>query len=189
MAEPVRETPLAGLAPDAIVSNASVSISPSPPITRFVLRATDGLAVDLAHSAGFEHAPAMLRFQTVGNTSMARLGPDEYLISGADADCITKLRQRANTQFAAITDISHRMAAIHISGTCATSVINGACPLDLHVKVSPIGLCTRSVMGKAEIILQRLDERSFLMLTNRSLTEYLWLLLAELAREHSQTDS
>jgi sarcosine oxidase subunit gamma len=40
-------------------------------------------------------------------------------------------------------------------------------------------MCTRTIFGKAEIILWRIDEHHFWIETGRSFATYVWSLLAE----------
>ena len=56
---------------------------------------------------------------------------------------------------ASIVDVSHRSIAIEIRGARATDTLNAFCALDLDPHAFPIGMCTRTVFGKSEIVLWR----------------------------------
>ena len=49
-------------------------------------------------------------------------------------------------------------------------ILNGACPLDLDMSAFPIGMCTRTVLAKADIVLWRIAEDAFHVEVWRSFT-------------------
>ena len=83
----------------------------------------------------------------------------------------------------ALVDISHRQFALEISGPHASAILNGACPLDLDPSEFPIGMCTRTVFAKADIVLWRTRADAFHVEVWRSFAGYVSGLLAEIARE------
>ncbi|MFX8747406.1 sarcosine oxidase subunit gamma family protein, partial [Acinetobacter baumannii] len=56
-----------------------------------------------------------------------------------------------------LVDVSHRNTAIQIAGPAAADVLNAGCPLDLRLDAFPVGMCTRTLFAKAEIVLWRTD--------------------------------
>ncbi len=48
-----------------------------------------------------------------------------------------------------------------VSGSRAARVVNAFCALDLHPSAFPVGMCTRTMLGKAEIILWRTEADTF----------------------------
>jgi sarcosine oxidase, subunit gamma len=89
---------------------------------------------------------------------IARLGPDEWLIGSDEAEAdhlpaaiAADLGERAH----AIVDVSHRNVGIDVSGPLAAAVLNAGCPLDLGEAAFPAGSATRTLFGKAEIVLIR----------------------------------
>ncbi|BCM87536.1 sarcosine oxidase subunit gamma [Methylobacterium indicum] len=89
---------------------------------------------------------------------VARLGPDEWLIGmpEGEADLLMEavaadLQGRAHS----LVDISHRNVGIEVSGALAAEVLNAGCPLDLGDAAFPAGRATRTLLGKAEIVLIR----------------------------------
>jgi heterotetrameric sarcosine oxidase gamma subunit len=100
------------------------------------------------------------------------LGPDEYLVFGdepprIDAD--------------SIVDVSHRTIGMTVTGPCAAWCLNAFCALDLDAM--PVDGCTRTLFGKAEIILWRRGAHEFHIETARSHAPYIWALLQESRRE------
>jgi sarcosine oxidase subunit alpha len=100
------------------------------------------------------------------------LGPDEYLVFGAEPPRIP-----SNS----IVDVSHRTTIFKIEGSRAAWCLNAFCPLDLDT--APNDFCARGVFGKAEIILWRIDSQHFHIETARSFAPYVWALLLEARRE------
>src|SRR6516225_9999259 len=105
-----------------------------------------------------------------GGWSLLRLGPDEFLLLTSD-ECS---RAPAST-----VDVSHRDTALTVSGPRAAWVINAFCALDLHQSAFPVGMCTRTLLGKAEIMLWRTDVDLFRIEVARSFAPYVWACLEE----------
>ncbi|SON53616.1 sarcosine oxidase, gamma subunit family [Hartmannibacter diazotrophicus] len=114
------------------------------------------------------------------------LGPDEWMLTTTEDDAAS-LRQALDSALAglphSLTDVSHRSLSIAVTGPQAAFVINEACPLDLSLAAFPVGMCTRTVFGKAEIILTRTDETRFEIDVWRSFADYVWRYLEEARRE------
>jgi sarcosine oxidase subunit gamma len=122
--------------------------------------------------------------------TIARLGPDEWLLLGAVAASGT-MEQRLNEALAgrthSLVDISHRQVAIEVSGLRAREVLNGGCPLDLADEAFPVGSATRTLFGKAEIILIRSGAAAtYRVECWRSFAPYVFGLLTEMASEFAQ---
>ena len=153
------------LAADSGAGNAAVSITPLAPAARFSLRLRSEAAAQLRDVAGFQLEMPINRCVVSGARCCARLGPDEWLLLGPEAENGI-LAQALETQLAgqcfSLVDIGHRNASLTVSGAHALEVLNGGCPLDLHDDAFPRGSATRTLLGKAEIILLRPEpERSY----------------------------
>ena len=113
------------------------------------------------------------------------LGPDEYLLLefGAAAPLIEPLEQALGNIPHAVVDISHRQFAVEVSGPHASTIVSGACPLDLDLGEFPLGMCTRTVLAKADIVLWRTREDAFHVEVWRSFAGYVTGLLTEIAGE------
>lgn len=173
-----RAAPLAA-APAAAF--AEVSVRPLPAAARFSLRVAAapgdaGLGLDLAIN----------RLRAGAGRFFARLGPDEWLIGGpeAEADLLQQEIEKALAgRFFALVDVSHRNVAIEVSGPLAAEALNAGCPLDLSDAAFPAGTATRTLLGKAEIVLMRAgDEPVFRVECWRSFAPYVHGLLVEAAR-------
>ncbi|MDL2405488.1 sarcosine oxidase subunit gamma [Rhizobium calliandrae] len=110
------------------------------------------------------------------------LGPDEWLIIDESGVDLLGLPGDAGVLYAA-TDISHRNTAIIVSGPGAETSLAGGCPQDLSLQAFPVGACSRTLFGKAEVVLLRIDEETFRVEVWRSFSDYAFGLLAEAAED------
>jgi heterotetrameric sarcosine oxidase gamma subunit len=115
--------------------------------------------------------PEPCRAVVDGDRTVLWLGPDEFLLFAV------------HCEIHGAVDISHRDTAIEVSGPRAAWVINAFCALDLDPPVFPVGMCTRTVFGKAQILLWRTSEDTFRIDVARSFAPYVWGCLEEASRE------
>lgn len=164
---------------------ASVRITPAEPATRVSLRAGAGEVTALSKTLGVK-LPVKPKTSAAAKGRLAFwLGPDEWLLidgTGGDlmADCA------ASGVVHSATDVSHRNTAILVSGPAVEEVLNAACPQDLSIKTFPVGAVSRTVFGKIEVVLYRVDEETFRVECWRSFAEYAFGLLVEAAEEASR---
>ena len=78
-----------------------------------------------------------------------------------------------------ITDISHRNVAFLLSGEGATNTLNSGAPRDLSLDAFPVGCASRTIFGKAEVVLLRTGKTSFRLECWRSFAPYVWDLLCD----------
>ncbi len=160
-----------------------------PPATRFILHG--GAEVRTAAAAAWECGFAEEACRAVVGNGRATLwlGPDEYLLLGLTAHpealpaAQSALEQVLRDMPCALVDISHRQFALEVSGPHAAIILNGACPLDLDLGEFPVGMCTRTVLAKADIVLWRTRSDTFHLEVWRSFSGYVTGLLCEIARE------
>ncbi|TIN17456.1 MAG: sarcosine oxidase subunit gamma, partial [Mesorhizobium sp.] len=77
--------------------------------------------------------------------------------------------------------ISHRNVAISVIGPAAAATINSGCPQDLSLDVFPVGAASRTILGKAEIVLLRTATDAFRVECWRSFSDYVFTFLSEAA--------
>jgi sarcosine oxidase subunit gamma len=70
-----------------------------------------------------------------------------------------------------------------VRGPHATAILNAACPLDLDFAEFPVGMCTRTLLAKADIVLWRTRVDAFQLEVWRSFAGYVTGLLGEIAAE------
>jgi sarcosine oxidase, subunit gamma len=146
-----------------------------PPQDRFVLRGAGCLEFGL----GLPGTPC----STASDWALW-LGPDEWLLlaeAGAGAALRARIGEAAGGRVYALVDVSQREVAMQITGGDAADVLNGGVPLDLSEKAFPVGMCTRTVCGKAEIILWRRRVDSWRIDVARSYAGYVRGLLSAAA--------
>ena len=158
----------------AIVAAASdvadVQLTLAPPAQRLIVHG-DASGMGLA-------IPDASRATVSGERALLWLGPDEFLLLAPEGLELPRLPETV--------DVSHRDVGIGITGPRAPWVINAFCALDLHHSAFPIGMCTRTVLGKAEIMLWRTAADTFRIEVARSFARYVWACLDEARREFSR---
>jgi sarcosine oxidase subunit gamma len=158
-----------------------------PPAMRFILHADGSARTAAAPVWGVAFAEQACRAVEQNSRATLWLGPDEYLLLGADeesqAAAADGLERALRDMPHALVNISHRQFALEVSGPHATTILSGACPLDLDLGEFPVGMCTRTVLAKADIVLWRTREDAFHLEIWRSFSGYVTGLLREIAQE------
>jgi sarcosine oxidase, subunit gamma len=168
-------------------SSAAISVRPLPAAARFSLRLDPAAAQALGTIAGFALDVPINRCAASGGLVPARLGPNEWLLLAPEADdkaIAAKIDAALAGRFYALVDVGQGAAAFEVLGRHAADVLNSGCPLDLAPKSFPAGSATRTLLGKAEIILMRLDDAPvYRVECGRSYARYVHEFLREAARE------
>jgi heterotetrameric sarcosine oxidase gamma subunit len=89
---------------------------------------------------------------------------------------------------ASIVDVSHRSRTLEITGPRAAWCLNAFCALDLDARAFPVGMCTRTLLGKAEVVLWRIAPEVFHLDVARSFVPYVWACLEEARLEFTDAD-
>jgi sarcosine oxidase, subunit gamma len=167
--------------------NPDLSVTPMGAAARFSLRLPHNQAEKLVKAGGMQLDMPINTCKVAGERMSARLGPDEWLLIGPEADNVNFGREVAGGlagSFFSLVDIGHRNVAIQIDGPHAADIINGGCALDLDDAYLPGGTATRTLFGKAEIVLIRPNaERTYRVECWRSFAPYVYGLLKDVARE------
>jgi len=106
------------------------------------------------------------------------LGPDEWLLIAPPG---TRIAPEGS--LASCVDVSHRNCGLVIAGPRGANLLNAGCPLDLDVSTFPQGMVTRTLFGKAEIVLWRTAADTFHLDLWRSFASYVTGLLNEASRD------
>jgi len=172
-----RKPALAGL---SLPSKAGVAAVSDPGATaRFVYRGAPEL---FPPAFGIALPTTPMRAQVEGERSALWLGPDEWLLLAPDADGSavgTALGDALAGQAVSLVDVGHRQVGLVVTGPRAADLINAGCPLDLDPTAFPIGMCTRTVLAKVEIVLWRTADDAFHIEVARSLAPYVVKLLRD----------
>ena len=183
-----RQEPLAQLG-IALPRLRSVAVEASQPAVRFSLRGGDATAEMAGRAFGVELPRQACRASSAGSRTALWLGPDEWLLIASDEAPAVEPRTFGRTLAASLqtalaqvphslVDISHRQAALSLAGRDAATALNAGCPLDLSLAAFPAGMCTRTLFGKAEIVLWRTATDGFHIEVWRSFIGYVAGLLA-----------
>ena len=112
------------------------------------------------------------------------LGPDEWLVAGADNPAAALADAIANLHAAAV-DVSDGRTVIGVSGSSARDLLAKGCPLDLHPAVFAPGRCAQTLIAHAHVILHQTDAAPrYEIYVHRSFADYLWRWLEDAAREY-----
>ena len=160
---------------------ARFSIRERPFLTQITIRG------DATH-AGYEQVlgtplPQEANTWTSGrDCSVLWLGPDEWLVTADDTRRKTLLadlgRALEGSHFQ-VVDVSASRAVMEIAGADARAILAKGCSLDLRGAAFSAPHCAQSLLARAQMLLQALDDRpAFLLFVRNSFAHYVadWLL-------------
>jgi sarcosine oxidase subunit gamma len=165
-----------------------VTISNLLPATRLVVRGDGAAIAALEFAFGVDFSRDACRAVTKVQRSVLWLGPDEWLLLAPDGetDALFKtLTDALHGNPASVVDVSDRQVAIGVLGQKATETLNAFNALDLHEDAFPVGTCTRTLFGKAEIVLWRTASDAFHIDVWRSFAPYVLGCLDQATREYA----
>jgi sarcosine oxidase subunit gamma len=163
-----------------------------PPASRWIFHGRPAARARAAPVWGVEFPETACRAAVAGTRAALWLGPEEYLllelapgerIEESAAAAAAALEQALAGTSHALVEVSHRQFALEISGEHAATMLSAGCPLDLDPAEFPVGMCTRTVFAKADVVLWRTRADAFHLEVWRSFAGYVSGLLAEIARE------
>jgi sarcosine oxidase subunit gamma len=157
-----------------------VSLQPAKPARRISLRARPDSLAAVSLALGVDLPIKAKTSSSANGRSVLWLGPDEWLVIDDEGDPQADLAEVAVLHSS--VDVSHRNVAIIVSGAKAADVINAGCPQDLSLQAFPVGACSRTVMGKIEIVLLRTAPDTFRVECWRSFADYAFSYLSDAAR-------
>lgn len=164
-----------------------VTIAVLPATTRVAVRAGPVAAKAIGEAYGVALPKEPCRAAAVTRRVALWLGPDEWLLiaDGTEgAELAAELSAGLGDESASIVEVSDRNIAVEVSGPAAADILAAFNPLDLAETAFPVGMCTRTVFAKAEIVLWRPSAEVFHIEVWRSFAPYVLGQLAEAAREH-----
>lgn len=167
----------------SLATNAVV-IEAARPASRIALRAPSASLAALSLALGVDLPDRPKSAASRGTRHALWLGPDEWLIIDEDRTDLNAACRGAEVLHSCV-DVSHRNTAILVSGARVEDVLSAGCPQDLSLEAFPVGACSRTVLGKIEIVLYRTAEDDFRIEVWRSFSDYAFTLLTEAARDLS----
>ena len=164
-----------------------IRVASRPPLARLAVRGGDGAAAAMGLAFGIDLPRQACRAVERGDRAALWLGPDEWLLlapAGSGEALIGELAAALHGEPASLVDISDRHLGLEISGPKAAEALNAFNALDLDESAFPVGMCTRTLFGKAEIVLWRTGRETFRIEVWRSFLPYVAGCLAEACREY-----
>ena len=190
MIEPRRETPL-----DLVTGSQKTKLGSSPvteitglgflnlrvkpdDVARFeALAEAAGLATALA-------APLAVNiFASAVDQSLFWLGPDERLLVLPHAS-LAKVESALTHSTAvpsAVTDVSSGYTIIGLAAQFADEIVRSSCPYDVAKLTG--NRCAQTLLGKAQVLLWKLDASRYRILVRRSYAGYCYQRLTDAARQ------
>jgi sarcosine oxidase subunit gamma len=159
------------------------------PATRFVLQGGPKARAAAGEAFGMPLPEIACRASSRDGRAALWLGPDEHLLLGPDGDrqALAVGLESALTGIAhSLVEVSQRQIALRVSGPHASAILSTGCPLDLDPAEFPPGMCTRTLLGKADIILWRRSAEEYHLEVWRSFSDYVTGWLREAGRTEFQ---
>lgn len=153
-----------------------------PPANRVSLRAPETSMSALSKALGLALPNKPKTSAAKGSRTALWLGPDEWLVIDEGAKDPLEACSKVTALHSAV-GISHRNVAFSVVGIDAANTINAGCPQDLSLDAFPVGACSRTILGKVEIVLWRTAEDAFRVECWRSFSDYVFTFLTEAARD------
>lgn len=181
MAEPAAALPRTG----PLAARPLLSIAVAPPTTRLSVRGGAEAARRIGRAFGVDLPAVMLRAVEADRRAVLRLGPDEWMLLAPEVDpaLAGALEAALAGEPGCVVDVSHREVGLDVSGAGVADVLNAGCPLDLGSEACPPGTCTRTLLGKADVVLWRRRETAFRVSCWRSFAPYVLEFMREAARD------
>jgi sarcosine oxidase subunit gamma len=155
-----------------------------PPATRFILQCARDARDRAGAAFGVSMPEAACRAESAAGRAALWLGPDERLLlapEGSEEAVAAALGQALAGLPHSLVEVSHRQVALAVTGVAARDLLASGCPLDLDAEAFPVGMCTRTVLARAEVVLWRRSAEEYHLETGRSFSGYVlgWLKEAE----------
>jgi len=156
-----------------------------PPLTRFIFQGGEVACKTASDAFRLVLPEKPCRANAADGRAAIWLGPDEYLllapVGEAGPIAVQLTTALANVPHS-LVDVSQRQVAWQVSGPDASTILNSGCPLDLDPAEFPPGMCTRTILGKAQIALWRKAAEEYHLEIWRSYSDYVRDFLLDAAR-------
>jgi sarcosine oxidase subunit gamma len=159
-------------------------VQPLPPAARWVLRGAEAARAAAERALALPVPATACRAARAAERAALWLGPDEWLLLAPPADAAlgASLAEALAGLPHSLVDVSHRQIGLSVRGPHAATLLASGCPLDLGARAFPVGMCTRTMLGKCEVVLWRTAAEEFRIEVWRSFATYVARFLEEAAR-------
>jgi sarcosine oxidase subunit gamma len=151
------------------------TIALAEPTTRFIFRGAPEAATAAGAAFGVALPAQPCSAQRQDSRAALWLGPDEWLLL-APREAVSDITSAFSKQLGGVphslVEISDRNVGLLLDGPGSEDMLNTGCPLDLDIAAFPAGMCTRTLFGKAEIVLWRTAPHVFHIEVMRSFLPY-----------------
>lgn len=156
-----------------------INLRGNPMYAGFVAAASNTLGQEL---------PVSANTMTIGSHRVFWLGADEWLIVTSIVDTLSlvvRLRESFSGHHASVTDVSGGQITLRLAGPSVRHVLAKGCTLDFHQDKFNVGVCARSGLAKANVLIGLVDDQPvYEIVVRRSLAEYLVLWIRHAASEY-----
>lgn len=159
-----------------------ISLTPAKPMERVALRADNSAITGIEKALGLVLPKSPKTSVSKNGKTALWIGPDEWLLLANEGASLTQEFAKLKSKLFSAVDVSHRNTAIQISGDSAINVLNSGCPQNFSLDAFPIGACSRTVFGKAEVVLWRTGPSEVHLECWRSFSDYVWKFLVDSAK-------
>lgn len=142
---------------------------------RFVFQGDRAAREAAGRGFGVGLPEAACRANESGGRAALWLGPEEHLLlapDGSQAEVAAAIGAALAGLPHSLVDVSERQVVIRVEGPAARDRLATGCPLDLDPDAFPVGTCTRTLFGKAEVVLWRRGAEEYHLEVGRSFAEY-----------------
>ncbi|MQA79476.1 MAG: sarcosine oxidase subunit gamma [Streptosporangiales bacterium] len=189
-----RRSPLDALARDLAATGGpgSVTFTEWPFRVQVELRvARDGDLGGLEDVLGLALPERVGAFAVAGERQASCLGPRWWLVTDVPEpdvrlECALagELRASGGEDVSAV-DVSAQRTTIDVAGPHARDVLAHGCSLDLHPREFAPGRCAQTMLAKAQVVLQQLDDvPTYRLAVRASFADYLGRWLLDAATEY-----
>lgn len=191
-AAPIARSPVEGRIG---LSSPAISLEERPFLGKLILRGDDTdksfLSAAKKH-LGVDLPLAPNTTASKGDLQVLWLGPTEWLVRtapGAETALAQAFTQDFANKPAGVVDVSDYYTVFRLSGPRAREVMSKGCPLDTHSSVFTTAQCAQSLLAKADILLDCVEDGAnpaFDLQVRWSMAVYLWDWLASAGAEYAQ---
>ncbi len=144
-------------------------------LARFVFQGKAPAREAAAKAFGIALPDAACRANAEGERAALWLGPEEHLLvapDGSQARIAAEIGSAVGNLPHSLVDVSERQVAVLVDGPSARDLLATGCPLDLDPEAFPVGMCTRTLFGKADVLLWRRGPEEYHLEVGRSFADY-----------------
>ena len=112
------------------------------------------------------------------------LGPDWWMVVGANKNHEKKIRAKIGDGFALIVDSSAQRTFVEVSGKFAQRVLEHGWENNLDPKVFKSGMCAQGVLSRSPVIIYHGPVGVYHLYVRASFAQHLWNFLSDAATEY-----